>query len=185
MFSEFPLLLYQEWLFMKIDCFAFFFNPDQVLHISNFNCPNLKYLFWKRDWSLIPFKQWASLTGLTAASKFKPWLPAQWAVGTHRKDPSQMEKWLPEWTDQSEIGFDGYPVELPSQRWIMRSLDFYCCKTELAVEQIFALPAIWEKLRLMRHESNDEHFEDTKYCLSAFWSVRGSCVYGSKRTMHI
>ena len=36
--------------------------------------------------------QWASSTGLTAVSKFKPRLPAQWAVGTHRKGPSRMEK---------------------------------------------------------------------------------------------
>ena len=36
--------------------------------------------------------QWASSTGLTAVSKFKLRLPAQWAVGTHRKGPSRMEK---------------------------------------------------------------------------------------------
>ena len=47
--------------------------------------------------------QWASSTGLTAVSKFKLRLPAQWAVGTHRKGPSRMEKVFPEWTDQSEI----------------------------------------------------------------------------------
>ena len=35
---------------------------------------------------------WASSTGLTAVSKFKPRLPAQWAVGTHRKGSSRMEK---------------------------------------------------------------------------------------------
>ena len=35
---------------------------------------------------------WASSTGLTAVRKFKPRLPAQWAVGTHRKCPSRMEK---------------------------------------------------------------------------------------------
>ena len=35
---------------------------------------------------------WASWTGLTAVSKFKPRLHAQWAVGTHRKGPSGMEK---------------------------------------------------------------------------------------------
>ena len=35
---------------------------------------------------------WASSTGLTAVSKFKPRLPAQWAVGTRRKGPSRMEK---------------------------------------------------------------------------------------------
>ena len=35
---------------------------------------------------------WASSTGLTAVSKFKPRLPAQWAVGTHRIGPSRMEK---------------------------------------------------------------------------------------------
>ena len=35
---------------------------------------------------------WASSTGLTAVSKIKPRLPAQWAVGTHRKGPSRMEK---------------------------------------------------------------------------------------------
>ena len=37
-------------------------------------------------------KRWASSTGLTAVSKIKPRLPAQWAVGTHRKGPSRMEK---------------------------------------------------------------------------------------------
>ena len=31
--------------------------------------------------------------------------PAQSAVGTHRKGPMRMEKWLPEWTDQAEIRF--------------------------------------------------------------------------------
>ena len=36
--------------------------------------------------------QWASSTGLTAVSKFKPRLPAQWAAGTHRKGFSRMEK---------------------------------------------------------------------------------------------
>ena len=36
--------------------------------------------------------QWASSNGLTAVSKFKPRLPAQWAVGTHHKGPSRMEK---------------------------------------------------------------------------------------------
>ena len=35
---------------------------------------------------------WASSTGLTAVSKFKPRLPAQWAVGTHHKGPSLMDK---------------------------------------------------------------------------------------------
>ena len=35
---------------------------------------------------------WASSTGLTAVSKFEHRLPAQWAVGTHRKGPSRMEK---------------------------------------------------------------------------------------------
>ena len=36
--------------------------------------------------------QWASSTGLTAVSNFKPRLPAQWTVGTHRNGPSRMEK---------------------------------------------------------------------------------------------
>ena len=35
---------------------------------------------------------WASSTGLTEVCKFKPRLPAQWAVGTHRKGPSRMKK---------------------------------------------------------------------------------------------
>ena len=35
---------------------------------------------------------WASLTGLTVVSKFKPRLHAQWAVGTHRRGISRMEK---------------------------------------------------------------------------------------------
>ena len=39
------------------------------------------------DWT-----HWASSTGLTAVSEFKPRLPAQWAVGTHRIGPSRMEK---------------------------------------------------------------------------------------------
>ena len=34
---------------------------------------------------------WASSTGLTVVIKFKPRLPAQWAVGSHRKGPSRME----------------------------------------------------------------------------------------------
>ena len=45
------------------------------------------YLAWRPDG-----RQWASSTGLTAVSKFKPRLPAQWAVGTHRIGPSRMEK---------------------------------------------------------------------------------------------
>ena len=49
-----------------------------------------------RTYSLYLFdarmRYWASSTGLTAVSKFKPRLPAQWAVGTHRKGPSRMEK---------------------------------------------------------------------------------------------
>ena len=35
---------------------------------------------------------WASLTGLTAVSKFKPRLLAKWAVGTHRNGPGRIEK---------------------------------------------------------------------------------------------
>ena len=35
---------------------------------------------------------WTSSTHLTVVSKFKPHLPAQWAVGTHRKGQSRMEK---------------------------------------------------------------------------------------------
>ena len=42
--------------------------------------------------SFWPHVHWASSTGLTAVSKFKPRLPAQWAVGTHRIGPSRMEK---------------------------------------------------------------------------------------------
>ena len=38
-----------------------------------------------------------------AVSKFKPRLPAQWAVGTHRKGPSRMEKVASRMNDQSEI----------------------------------------------------------------------------------
>ena len=33
-----------------------------------------------------------SSTGLTAVSKITPRLPVQWAVGTHRKGASRMEK---------------------------------------------------------------------------------------------
>ena len=36
--------------------------------------------------------EWASSTGLTAVSKFKPRLPAQCAVGIHCKGPSRMVK---------------------------------------------------------------------------------------------
>ena len=52
-----------------------------VLNISEKYNP---FLFF---WTL-----WASPTGLTAVSKLKPRLPAQWAVGTHRKGTSRMEK---------------------------------------------------------------------------------------------
>ena len=45
--------------------------------------------------------QWASSTGLTAVSIFKPRLHAQWAVGIHHKGLSRMEKELPEWTDKT------------------------------------------------------------------------------------
>ena len=34
----------------------------------------------------------ANSTGLTAVSKFKPRLPAQWVVGDHRYGPSRMQK---------------------------------------------------------------------------------------------
>ena len=37
----------------------------------------------------IVHSDWASSTGLTVVSKFKPRLPAHWAVGTHRKGPSK------------------------------------------------------------------------------------------------
>ena len=45
--------------------------------------------------------QWAHSPGLTAVCKFKSRLPAQSAVGTHRKGPGRMG--LPELTDQSDI----------------------------------------------------------------------------------
>ena len=41
--------------------------------------------------SLFPILQWASSIGLTVVNKSKPRLPAQWAIGTHRKDPSRMK----------------------------------------------------------------------------------------------
>ena len=41
---------------------------------------------------MVKLWHWASSTGLTAVSKFKPRLPAQRALGTHRKGPSRMEK---------------------------------------------------------------------------------------------
>ena len=45
-----------------------------------------------------------SSTGLTWVSKFKPRLPAQWAVNTHCKGPSRMEKVIfLKWTDFQEI----------------------------------------------------------------------------------
>ena len=46
---------------------------------------------WSLNWAHY-MCHWASSTGLTAVSKFKPRLPAQWAVGTYRKGPSRMEK---------------------------------------------------------------------------------------------
>ena len=49
---------------------------DGIEHVHVLNC---RYTYW------------ASSTGLTAVSKFKPRLPAQWAVGTHRKGPSRMQ----------------------------------------------------------------------------------------------
>ena len=53
-----------------------------LLHIRN----------GKRKFMTMESSHWASSTGLTAVSKFKPRLPAQWAVGTHRKGSSRMEK---------------------------------------------------------------------------------------------
>ena len=52
-------------------------------------------------WVKLAMGQWGSSTGLTAVSKFKPRLSAQWAVGTHRKCPSRMEKETSKmnWTD--------------------------------------------------------------------------------------
>ena len=49
------------------------------------NRPRFQCVCWRK-------RYWASSTGLTAVSKFKPRLPAQWAFGTHRKGPSRMEK---------------------------------------------------------------------------------------------
>ena len=44
------------------------------------------------DMNLVVLLQWASSTGLTAVSKFKPRLSAQWAFGTHRNGLSRIEK---------------------------------------------------------------------------------------------
>ena len=49
---------------------------------------------------MTPDCHWASSTGLTAVSKCKPRLPAQWTVGTHRTGPSGMEKVMNELTNQ-------------------------------------------------------------------------------------
>ena len=62
------------------------------------NLPVSRLLPWHLPWSdLFSVRtdlacHWASSTGLTTVSKFKPRLPAQWTVGTHRKGPSRMEK---------------------------------------------------------------------------------------------
>ena len=64
------------------------------------------YLYGKPYTRWLP--QWASSTGLTAVSKFKPRLPAQWAVGTHRKGPSRMEK-------------SNYQNELTNQKYVWNS----------------------------------------------------------------
>ena len=40
----------------------------------------------------LAYLYWASSTGLTAVRKFKPRLPAPWAVSTHRKGASRMDK---------------------------------------------------------------------------------------------
>ena len=63
-------------------------NPDR--YGQNHFAPNTSKHNAAMIFSII--FHWASSTGLTAVSKFKPRLPAQWAVGTHRKGPSRMEK---------------------------------------------------------------------------------------------
>ena len=52
-------------------------RPDEIKHVNSIEVISLIIM--------------ASSTGLTAVSKFKPRLPAHWAVGTHRKGPSRME----------------------------------------------------------------------------------------------
>ena len=41
--------------------------------------------------SLLCSTLWESSTGLTAVGKFKPYLPAQWAISTHQKGSSETE----------------------------------------------------------------------------------------------
>ena len=55
-------------------------NSSSYIERTKHNCQNYSTTHW------------ASSTGLTAVGKFKPRLPAQWAVGTHRIGPSRMEK---------------------------------------------------------------------------------------------
>ena len=65
-------------------------------HMDQYRVPQMKagiFLLFTLLFDYFTFREyWASSTGLTAVSKFKPRLPAQWSVGTHRKGPSQMEK---------------------------------------------------------------------------------------------
>ena len=62
-------------------------NPSkfQGIFSREINRPRFQCVCWRK-------RYWASSTGLTAVSKFKPRLPAQWVFGTHRKGPSRMEK---------------------------------------------------------------------------------------------
>ena len=39
----------------------------------------------------MPFDRPNGTTGFTAVSKFKPYLPVQWAIGTHGKDSNRMK----------------------------------------------------------------------------------------------
>ena len=75
------------------------YQPTAWVKLSSATLPLTVLEFCHSYWFLLVLKfvnllrwHWASSTGLTAVSNFKPRLPAQWAVGTHRIGPSRMEK---------------------------------------------------------------------------------------------
>ena len=77
------------WYMIKSSCHTpYTLKRTMVVYNCNSCVARKRKLYWR----ISAARQWASSTGLTAVSKFKPRLPAQWAVGTHRKGPSRMEK---------------------------------------------------------------------------------------------